>query len=499
MAHRPIRDRLRPDRQTHMRHGIIAIALLSSAIAHAQRPAASVDSALVARMISEGTERSHAAADLEYMLDVIGPRLSGSDAMKRANEWTAQKFREYGVDRAELEPWKFGVGWTRGPMTLTMLEPQRRELIGVSWAWAPGTDGPRAGDVELVDARTQGEFDARFRGKLRGKWIMLGPAALIANPDGPPGSSADSSRLDSLRRAQRPRNDVERHFNSVRAAVLIREGVAGVIADGAKEFALLTMSGSPYAILPYPMIVVSNETYSQFQRLVRRGERVRIEANVSNSFTRDALMQYNTVAELRGSERPDEVVLLGAHLDSWDLSTGATDNGTGAIAVLEAARILKASGARPKRTIRFVLFSGEEEGLLGSQAYADAHTKELDKFQAVLVLDNGTGRVSGIAMQGRDELRDMWETFVTPLASLGPLAVRSAFKTGTDHLSFLSFGVPAFNYDQVSRGYDHSHHSQVDDFNHIVPGDVAQAATVMAVNALQLANMPELLPRGKKE
>jgi Zn-dependent M28 family amino/carboxypeptidase len=258
------------------------------------------------------------------------------------------------------------------------------------------------------------------------------------------------------------------------------------------------MSGSPSAISPYPQIVISNDNYAQFQRLVQRGESVRIEADIKNSFTSETLQQSNTVAEIRGRDKADEVVLVGAHLDSWDLATGGTDNGAGAIAVLEAARLLVASGVHPRRTIRFVLFTGEEEGLFGSQAYAADHEKELDKFQAVLVLDNGSGRITGMPLQGRDELRDMWTSMLAPVASLGPLTVRSGIKTGTDHLAFAQYGVPSFNYDQLSRGYDHTHHSQVDDYSHAIPREIAQAATIMAVNAWQLADMPQLLPRGPK-
>ena len=497
------------------RHGALIAAALAAACAHAQQvsvvtagaavaaaqftpPARAADS-VIARMIEEGTQRSHVDADLEYLTDVIGPRLTGSAGMRRANEWTQQKFREYGADRAELETWKFGVGWTRGPMTLRMTAPQQRELLGVSWAWAPGTDGPLAGDVVFMDARTEADWDRRFAGKLRGKWVMVGPAYPNANPDGVPMTHADSSHLDSLRKANQPRTDEERQFARYRETFLWHENLAGLIRDGGKEFALLTMSGSPIAISPHPQIVISNEDYSQFQRLARRGERVAIEADVKNTFTRDELTQYNTVAEIRGSDKPDEVVLLGAHLDSWDLATGGTDNGTGSIAVLEAARILKAAGVRPSRTIRFVLFSGEEEGLLGSQAYVESHASEMARIQAVLVLDNGTGRITGVGLQGRDELRDLWTSMFAPLSDLGPLVARPEMKTGTDHLSFQAQGVPAFNYDQVTRGYNHTHHSQVDDYDHVVPADVAQAATVMAVNAWQLANMPQLLPRGPKQ
>jgi carboxypeptidase Q len=485
------------------KHGAViaaAIVALAAPSRHAQVAANGTRDSAIARMVQEGTQRSHVDTDLEYMLDVIGPRLTGSAGMKRANDWTQQKFREYGADRAELESWKFGVGWTRGPTSVRMTSPQERELIGVSWAWAPGTNGPLAGDVVLMDARTEADWNRRFAGRLAGKWVMVGPAYPNANPDGLPMTHADSLHLDSLRKANQPQTNEERNFARYRETFLWDEKLAGLLRDGGKEFALLTMSGSPIAISPHPQIVISNDNYSQFQRLIRRGERVAIEADIKNSFTRDPLMQYNTVAEIRGADKPDEVVLLGAHLDSWDLATGGTDNGTGAIAVLEAARIIKAAGVRPSRTIRFVLFSGEEEGLLGSQAYVEAHQAEMAKIQAVLVLDNGTGRITGIGLQGRDELRDMWGSMFAPIASdLGPLSVRSEIKTGTDHLSFLPQGVPAFNYDQVTRGYNHTHHSQVDDYDHVVPSDVAQAATVMAVNAWQLANMPQLLPRGPKQ
>lgn len=457
------------------------------------------DDPLVARMIDEGLHRSHVDADLQYLTDVIGPRLTGSAELKRANDWTAQKFREYGMDSVALEPWKFGVGWTRGPMTLRMLAPQQREMLGVSWAWSPGTNGPLAGDVVYMNARTEDEFNRRFRGKLRGAWVMMGAPYPIENPSWDSTAHADSIRLDSLRRAFQPHTDDERQFFGSRTYLVSEERPAGLIRDGGKQFGLFTMSGSPAAISSLPQIVIGNDNYSQLARLALRGEKARIEADITNSFTRDPLTVYNTVAEIRGTEHPEQVVLLGAHLDSWDLATGGTDNGTGAIAVLEAARILEASGVKPKRTIRFVLFTGEEEGLFGSQAYAAAHKRELDNMQAVLVLDNGSGRITGMALQGRDELRTMWQTMMQALApAFGPLHVNSGNKTGTDHLSFLPYGVPAFNYDQRTAGYNWTHHSQIDDYDMTTPTDVAQAATVMAVNAWQLANLGELLPRGAK-
>ncbi|HEX4684070.1 MAG TPA: M20/M25/M40 family metallo-hydrolase [Gemmatimonadaceae bacterium] len=459
-----------------------------------------VDTTVVARMVDEGMHRSHADADLEYLTDVVGPRLTGSAALRRANDWTQQKFREYGMDSTALEAWTFGVGWTRGPMTLRMLAPHQREMIGVSWAWSPGTNGPLAGDVVFMDARSEAEFNTRFKGKLAGKWVMMGLPYPNENPAAPPVTAGDSAQLNSRRLEIRPRNADEAQFFNTRTALVAYEHPAGLIRDGGKQFGLLTMSGSPSAISSLPQIVIAQENYDQFMRLTRRGVPVRIEADIHNGFTRETLKAYNTVAEIRGSERPGEVVLLGAHLDSWDLATGATDNGAGAIAVLEAARILRAAGVRPKRTIRFVLFSGEEEGLFGSQEYVSSHEKQMDSIQAVLVLDNGTGRITGMTLQGREELRAMWQAMLAPVASLGApgLAVSSGNKTGTDHLSFLPRGVPAFNYDQATRGYNWTHHSQVDDYDNSVPSDIAQAATIMAVNAWQLADLDQLLPRGPR-
>lgn len=455
--------------------------------------------ASVAFLLDEGTSRSHVAANLRYLTDVIGPRLTGSPAMRVANEWTAARMREYGMDTVALEPWPFGLSWQRGPITMRVVSPHPRWVSAASWAWAPGTGGPRAGPVVFMDATTRADFDRRFGGKLRGAWVMLVAPYPRTNPAVP--SVRDSLRVDSLRRVmRRQRTADERTFLATQEKLLFAEGIAGEIIDGAKDFGLLTMSGSPDAIALYPQVAVGNQTYAELHRSLAAGESVRVEIDATNTFGRDTLIQWNTVGELRGGELPDEIVLVGAHLDSWDLGTGATDNGSGSIAVLEAARLLgalKTSGVRPRRTIRFVLFSGEEQGLFGSQYYVARHAEELPRFQAILILDNGTGRIVAVPLQGWDELYDLWTGMMRPLAALGPFTVRSGSKGGTDHLPFLQAGVPSFNYDQLPRGYDYTHHSQMDVFDHAVPDDVRQAATVMAVNALQLANLDRLLPRRK--
>lgn len=448
-------------------------------------------------LIAEGTQRSRAPEDLRHLTDVIGPRLSGSPGMQRAVAWAARKFAEYGVDTVTREPFPFGPTWTRGPLTMRLLLPHERWLTAASWAWAPGTSGPRAGDVVHVDATTRADFDRRFAGELRGAWVMTTAPYPRVNPDIP--SARDSARVDSLRLLlRRQRTTEERVFLAARDALLAEQGIAGELIDGGKDYGLFVMSGSPLAISPYPQVVVGNQNFAELHRMLAAGERVRVEVNASNTFGRDTVTQWNVVGEIRGSERPDEVVLVGAHLDSWDLATGATDNGASSVAVIEAARLLgalKASGVRPRRTIRFALFGAEEQGLYGSRHYVARHAAQLPRYQAVLVLDNGSGRIVSVPLQGADALHRLWTDLMRPLQVIGPITIRSGNKGATDHLPFLQSGVPGFNYDQLPRGYDNTYHSQLDVFGHAAPEDVKQAATVMAVNALQLANLDRLLPR----
>ena len=459
----------------------------------------SADPAVVRAIRDEGTAHSHVGADIEYLTDVIGPRLTGSVAVERANGWTARKFREYGMDSVWTESWHFGRGWERGPIAVTLVAPHVRQLMGASWAWAPGTRGPAEGDVIFVDAPSAADYAADYAAAVRGKWIITRPPAFVWNSDGPPMTTADSAVQDSMRRvaAEQVRDTAYAHYRQRLPQMLARDGALGVILDGAKELGLLTMSGSPLVLQPLPEIVIPHEDFAQMHRLLAAGERVRLRADIANSLTPDTLEAMNTVAELRGTAHPDQVVLVGAHLDSWDLATGATDNGAGAIAVLETARLLAAAGVHPARTIRFVLFTGEEQGLFGSQHYAAQHARELGSYQAVLVLDNGTGPITGMSLQGHTDLRDLWRDLFAPVAPLGPFVVQARDKGGTDHLSFIPYGVPAFNYDQATVGYNHTHHSQVDTYDHVVAADLAQAATVMAVTAYELASVPTLLPRGK--
>ncbi|HEU5039705.1 MAG TPA: M20/M25/M40 family metallo-hydrolase, partial [Gemmatimonadales bacterium] len=466
---------------------------------------ATVDTTGVGQLIARAIGQSDVMNHLQHLTDVIGPRLSGTAAMRRANDWTAERLRGYGLTTT-LEPYTFGVTWERGPLSLTLLEPFRRPITGFSWAWTAGTGGRAVtGPVVLADLSTRDSF-ALYRARVAGAWVLPKPAAPLWNPDGPPMTAADSARLAAALAVRAsltadtsaPAVEARRQWQIDLPYLLKQAGALGTLADGAKEHALMTMSGSPNRVSPLPNIVIAREDYAQLERLIGTGVTPRVEGRVDNHIGRAPVQQWNTVGEIRGSELPGQVVILGAHLDSWDLATGTTDNAAGSSVVIEAARLIAASGVKPKRTMRFILFSGEEQGLLGARAYAAAHAGEADSIQAVLVVDNGTGAIVGQALQGRADLEETWKSLLAPVASLGASTVRHAMKNGTDHLAFTPYGVPAFNFDQLPRGYGHTHHSQSDTFDKAVEEDLRQASTVMAVTGWQLANLPTLLPRGPR-
>ncbi len=462
-----------------------------------------VDTTGAGALIDEALDRSEVMQNLQYLSDVIGPRLTGSPAARRANDWTLERYRTYGLD-AHLEPWQFGGTWTRGPLRARMTEPRAHDVMAASWAWAPGTGGATlTGPVVRIDATTSDSF-AAYRSRVKKAWVMTRPPSLVWNTDGPPMTAADSQRQrDFVRTVFTPFRDVDsttrarlQQFANDLPYLLHRAGALGILLDTSKEHALLNMSGSPNRVLPLPQVAVAHEDYALFDRLLQAGTTPRLAVSISNTITRDSVPQWNTVAEIRGSERPGQVVIVGAHLDSWDLGTGTTDNGTGAMCTLEAARVIARSGLKPKRTIRFVLFTGEEQGLIGSRKYAEAHAAEADSIQAVIVLDNGTGAITGQALQGH--LEALWRAVLAPVARLGVDSVVNRNKTGTDHLSFLPYGVPGFNFNQLERGYSHTHHSQSDTYDMAVAADLKQASAVMAVSAYELANLSGLIPRGDR-
>jgi hypothetical protein len=468
---------------------------------------APVDTAGAGALIAQAMDRSEVMRNLQHLSDAIGPRLSGSTAMRRANEWVAERFRAYGLS-ATLESYPFGVTWERGPISVQLVAPFRRALLAYSWAWTAGTGGKMvSGPVVRASIGSAEELEAN-KGLIKGAWVLLNDPAFVWNPDGPPMTAADSAaRREEFQRRRDANADADtsaaarerrQQFAVDRPFLMQKYGALGTLADGSKEHTLVTMSGSPNRVSPLPNIVLSHEDYLMLHRQVEAKLAPRLEVSIQNAVGTAPVEQWNTIGEIRGSELPGQVVILGAHLDSWDIAQGVTDNGASSMAVVEAARIIAQSGLKPKRTIRFILFSGEEQGLLGSRAYAAAHAAQADSIQAVMVLDNGTGMILGQALQGRNELEQLWKDLLAPVAHLGAGRVRQGNKGGTDHLSFVPYGVPAFNYDQESRGYNHTHHSQSDTYDKAIAGDLKQASAVMAVTAFELANLPVLLPRGEK-
>jgi Zn-dependent M28 family amino/carboxypeptidase len=487
------------------RHACLAtITLLSlSAAARAQTPAPAQSTASLETrgatqaILSEIDKRSELMSNLEYLCDIIGPRLTGSANLKRANEWTRDKFKEYGLSNAHLESWKIARGWTRGHAKGRVVAPTEQRILLESAGWAPSTKGPVRGPVVYLKGEKVADLDA-YKGKLKGAWIITGEVSVQPTPRTP---EAERNMFAGPRRGGRNFEEMRKYRDALRE-FLVAEGAAGQLIDSNKEHGLVNMTGATmdFTASKIPSAFLTTESYGLIWRLLKRGP-VELEIDIENQFTDAEVEVYNTVAELPGTEKPDEVVIIGGHLDSWDLGTGATDNGTGTMAVLEAARALKAAGAKPKRTIRFILFSGEEEGLHGSKKYVEAHAKELDKISAVLVHDMGTGRVTGIGLLGRYDLREAMDKIVEPFASelkLDELSMRG-MAGGTDHASFTPIGIPAFACVQDRAEYRKTHHTESDTFDKVYADEINQGAKVLAAWAYNVANAPEFLPRDPKK
>lgn len=440
--------------------------------------------------------------NLRHLTDEIGPRLTGSKQLDTASHWTQEMFQKYGLSSVHLEPRTIATRWTRGTARARIVSPTEQTLTIAAAGWSPNTNGAVRGQVEALKVESENDF-AQYRGKLKGKVIL--PSALpdLEQPQNPfvtpygemslpiamPKKSPDSLRAAPAARGQLLRAEMK-FFEA--------EGVAAVLVPPDKTHGLLNMStmspGSGYKIGAFPTAYTTQESYRLLLRLAERGP-VEVEIELASTIDNNPVEVYNTVAEIPGAEKPDEVVLLGGHLDSWDLGTGATDNGTGSMAVLEAAHALKRLGVKPKRTIRFVLFTGEEQGLVGSRAYVDAHRSELGKMSGVLVHDSGTGRVLTIGMMGNYQARETMDRLVYPLAKIGLLEPSLRSEGGSDHVPFSEAGVPGFWCVEEPVDYDRTHHSQADTFDRVRADDLTEGAQVLAVWAYNVAQLPELLPR----
>jgi carboxypeptidase Q len=464
-------------------------------------------------LINEASAHSEIMPNLTYLSDMIGPRLTGSEALKRANEWAVDKMREYGLQNVHLEPWTIPLGWQRGTATARLVEPHNGHAITLAAAgWTPGTNGPVTAEVAVVTAKDSKALLA-YKGKLKGKIVLRGEPEKVRpvtetafDWDNPtrrgarPGSTGPN--LSSLEQMQKM-IAFRREF----ADFIRDQGAVAILTDAGKPQGLLNMGGGwrgndrASAAEPTPALFVAHEDYAFLYRLASRPApaHTRLELAVQNTFIPGPIIVYNTVGEIPGTEKPNESVVLGGHLDSWDLGQGTTDDGTGTVVVLEAARVLVKSGARPHRTIRFILFTGEEQGIHGSSAYVQQHKSDMPHISMCLVHDLGTGRVKGIGLMGHAAIKPILEQELASLKPLGVTDLSLRRMAGSDHASFDGAGVPGFYCQQEPAEYRFTHHSQSDTLDKAHEPDLIQGVQVMAVAALRVANLPDLLPRDKSE
>jgi carboxypeptidase Q len=425
------------------------------------------------KIAGEGMMDSHAFQYLTELSDDIGSRVTGTPAERKAEEWGAAKMKAIGLENVHTEKYQLWRGWTRGMAQGELLEPIRRPLHVDAMGWTGSTPaGGAEGEVvtaNLFDIEEEVKNASRLSGKI-----------VLVVMQGEPKKSGDVLFAifgDFLKAAGKA------------GAVAVIGGQGGAKASGMN----LTHTGilgfdADFAI---PVLSMTAEDQGQLERYVESAKKVRVRFNVQNTFTNGPVESANVVGEIRGRENPEQVLVVGAHLDSWDLSEGTTDNGTGSASVLGSAEAIVRSGMRPRRTIRFVLFTGEEEGLDGSFAYMKQHQSEMVNHLGDLVLDEGQGPVKEFMLGGRDDLVASFRPFAQSLSSIRNLPVNDKVENGTDTLPFSMAGLPGMNMNQDSPDYKYTHHSAADALEAVKPEVLAQNATLMALTAYWIADRPE--------
>lgn len=557
----------------------IALAILLFALtftgwpSHAQQAQAPAKNSNdpIERIKDEGMNRSQVMQTLSYLTDVIGPRLTASPGMKRANEWTRDQMKSWGLENAHLESWgPFGRGWTLKSFSAEIIAPQAIPLIAYPRAWSLGTNGPLTADIVYVEAKDEAELVAKYKGQLKGKIVLSAPIRDMKALFDAPGKRLTEKDLLQLADAQDPAKaraggpaammanpqmqafiknailDAKKlkFFLDEGAAMYLtpsRSGDGGTIFLENASIPKEVKSGSPMEAMmdlfmgkvnPWdkdapanlPQVTIAAEHCNRLIRMLQAGEKLQARINLDVQFNGDDLNAYNTIAEIPGTDKKDEIVMIGAHLDSWHSGTGATDNGAGCAAAMEAVRILKALNLQPRRTIRVGLWSGEEQGLFGSRAYVKQHfgsrgddgspeaemaammgggpnakitaKPDYEKFSVYFNLDNGTGKIRGVYLQGNEAVRPIFRDWLMPFKDLGATTLTISNTGGTDHLSFDGIGLPGFQFIQDPVEYDtRTHHSNMDVFDRIQADDMKQAATIMAAFIYNAAMRDEKLPR----
>jgi carboxypeptidase Q len=482
----------------------------------ADRPASdTIDFDAMYRIKDEGLQHSKVMEIESYLTDVYGPRLTGSPNIKEAAEWAQKTMTSWGLAKVHLETWPFGRGWQNQRFTANALTPRAYPLTAFPKAWTPGTHGPVTAEAVMAVIATDKDFD-EFRGKLRGKYVLTAAMRDVDAHFEPQGHRYTDTELVELARQPssggRGRGNfaAQQAFNRKRTQFFVDEGVAGVIepsmrGDGGTIF--VQAGGSRDAKDPAhpPEVVLAIEQYGRIVRTLEKKIPVTLQMDIANTFYDADQNAFNVLAEIPGTDKADEVVMIGAHFDSWHSGTGATDNAAGSAVMMEAMRILQSSGVKLRRTVRIALWGGEEEGLLGSKAYVKAHfgdpeTMQLKPEHATLAgyfnVDNGTGTIRGVYLQGNEAVAPIFSAWMDPFRNLGMTTVAIRNTGGTDHLSYDAVGLPGFQFIQDEVEYNaRTHQSNEDVYERIQPQDMMHNAVIVAAFAYDAANRDEKLPR----
>lgn len=517
-----------------MKRTLPLLFLLATTISAADSP----DLQIVTRIRQEGFRNSKVMEIASGLTDQIGARLTGSPNMKKANEWTRDKLTEFGLANAHLESWgPFGRGWTSESCSVRMLTPETVQLNAYAMAWSPATNGALRGKVVKVKLETKDDLE-KNKGKLAGAIVMTSEPRELKPQDKAALERYDDQALEKLAAYEVPalRDDARRRefqtrreFRKQLAQFAMDEKIAAIVLQptgGDAGLFRVQASGTwrDDEPLGVPAVALAPEHYARIARLLDAKKDVELEIDLRTRFHDEDRNAYNTIAEIPGTDRKGEVVMMGAHLDSWHSGTGATDNAAGVAAMMEAARILKSLGIAPRRTIRIALWSGEEQGLLGSRAYVAQHfasrpepkdpeqrklpvsmrtekgeltvKPEHAKISAYFNIDNGTGKLRGIYAQENAGVVPPFSAWLEPLRDLGATTVTMRNTSSTDHVAFDEVGIPAFQFIQDEVEYEtRTHHTNWDTYERLQREDLMQAAVVAATFVWEAANRPELLPR----
>lgn len=481
-----------------------------------------VDLEMMYKIKNEGIQKSQ-IQDLSFHLtDFIGPRLSGSTNLRNARAWTSEKLQEWGLSNVKIDAWgEFGRGWNVKKSYIAMKDPYYAQIIGYPKAWTDGTAGQVSSEVVLLEIATDADLQ-KYRGKIRGKIVMT-PAALTLNP----AFEAEAKRWTEEELEQRKmistgvqpsrytpealaQMRAQRELDQKLATFLLEEGVALRLTGTRGSFGTVfhTRAGS-YSTdkkPTVPEIEIAAEHYGRIYRLIKNGKTVSVEAEVQVEWLDDDYKGYNVLAEIPGTDKTlkSEIVMLGAHMDSWHAGTGANDNAAGVVVMMEAIRILKALGVQPKRTIRIAIWGEEEQGLHGSRGYvqqyvADRTKKEKkaewDKISAYYNLDNGSGKIRGIYVEGNDMVVPIFEKWFEPFHELGANTVTRRNTGSTDHVAFDAVGIPGFQFIQDPIDYGKGYHTNMDLYERMQFADMTQAAVIIAALVYNTAQRDEKLPR----